>query len=182
MASFVCSLPELDPDQTVWRSKDLWFAESRHHMYFNRPVRVRSEAPMNLETVLRTADQGFLSLAKKCGAAVVPHTWGLIPLSEEEVGLLDYPGPQATYKPVDIPKDYALGARVEVINKEEVPNDTPDEMLERGISSFLGFRITAMKRRPLPREAAQAYQFTYGTSASIHEPVMILHDIEPLLS
>lgn len=179
-------LPELDPERTVWSSDQIWNVARSGELDFVRPVRVSEHPNIPLHEMLSIADRAFSALTKLCDATVVPHTWGIIPFGDEQIGTLvidqtSHHGPMS-YKPKGTPAGYVLGALVETVINDYNPPQSKVDRLRGGLESYYNIWYRFRNRRGgLAYEAAKPNQFNFGTSRTITSPSFVLTDIEPII-
>lgn len=179
------SLPELDPNNIIYKLRDTDFVSFDHEM-FVRPVKLTAECSTLLENIdkaIDIADREFARIAQRCGGLVLPHMWGVTDLDHERIFGLERDAVECglTYYHTAFGKNRGLVAGVETIR-------TTSEERVRGLGSrqdMIQSRIhdyeDEMRGSEIPTDL-RPDQFTFGTTRTITEPTIILHDIEPIIN
>lgn len=177
------TLPELDPSKVVYKLRDFDF-ESYDQDVFVRPVKLslrHSRETDDIDTAIAVADKEFNKFASRCGAVVLPHTWGIVEINDERIYGLERDALKGglTYYHSAFGKKRGLAASVETIRTND-QRTKASETLKRTIECHVKRYEEEMKGEQIPLDLRWD-QFTHGTTATIAKPSLILHDIEPII-
>lgn len=154
---------------------------ANHSNGFVRPVRMSPEVfEHGLTDVLSQTDEQLKAFAARCGAVVVPHTWGLIEARDARLMrfLGDEMGTRLQHE--EVPHGMALAARVERILKPKrlgrrIGRTVTQEAVQYGAIANTSGTIRLADMR--------SAQFSVGILPSLGpEKRIVLHDIEPFVS
>ena len=184
MSNVLEKLPVFQPESVIWLS--YYFGSKKRELPngFARPVRTNEQTnQLPLLELLERCDEDMQKIARRCGAIVLPHAWGLIraPYSHDEL-LGDDLGVRSRYIHPEVPPGMVLGAQVERIHKPRKPSAFSQERIKETLVDYYAEYAQSDNSRPCLSDMRPA-QFSQGRLASQgRQPVRVLHDIEPLMS
>ncbi len=151
-----------------------------------RPVKFAVKEGLPIPELLGVVDEQLAELASYCGGFVVPHVWGIVKAPSDVQKSLPrgVHTSHQSFTPRWLPRDYILAARVEIIR---IMGEPSNDQIQKGVTDYYGRRWLGDGARTLSDFQDEGLNFSiprqisFGTTLSITEPSIIIHDIDPLL-
>lgn len=155
--------------------------------YILREVRMyRRSAETPLEQTLRNADTAFEQVANQCGATVLGHRYGLMPLSRtEQVGADLWQSRRVFSSTLScVPRGHKLVAAVDIMHSPvKVPRHSTHATKIR--DAIHKTQCSRGAITTLPSHAwldASVAQFSLTVTPESTKQSLVLHDIEPIIT
>lgn len=177
------TLPTFEASEVVWDAAQ--YCQRPRGDQFDSFVRLAcSEAAPSsvpLTDVLRMTDEALESFARRCGALVLPHSWGLVKVPDgQEWRLGDEMGCSTSHP--DIPQGMLLAARVERIINPRRLSRADRKLTDQICQDYYRSMLHSSDGEPYLTDM-RSVQFSHGALASKRkQKLRILHDIEPRLA